>query len=419
MKTTSQNQTRDKIQQKAVALSKKHQFLCLQWATGAGKTLAAAKVVEGFIKSNKKAKGYIVCKENTHKKNWKDDFIKHRKKGLLKNIDIVLYASLHKYKDKADFIILDECHALTDKRASSLRNILQKDVNLLFLSATIPLEKRKLLDSLCRNKIHYNTITLTNAFDLGLLPEPELIVHKFNLNKNHAGKIWSHQMKKPKKGSDVSWKCNFKDYGTFKWKVPKGVGIICQGTEQEYYDGITAEIEKLKAISMDGTNFNYLLKQNCRNKYLNLSTVRKRFIAEVKTTRVKALIEQFRAQKNRFICFTGSVKQSEEIGSNSAVHSKNTKEYNQDLIDCFNREECDELFAVKMLRESVNLTNIEKGVITQLDSTIGSFYQMMGRTLRHEFPELHLFVVDNTQDIKYFENSMKDFDDKYVKYKQK
>ena len=88
----------------------------------------------------------------------------------------------------------------------------------------------------------------------------------------------------------------------------------------------------------------------------------------------------------------------------------------QDLIDCFNREECDELFAVKMLRESVNLTNIEKGVITQLDSTIGSFYQMMGRTLRHEFPELHIFVVDNTQDIKYFENSMKDFDEKYVKY---
>jgi superfamily II DNA or RNA helicase len=305
---------------------------------------------------------------------------------------------------------------LTEKRVSSLKNILQKNVKLLFLSATIPLKKKNQINALCRNQIKYNKISLVQAFNFGLLPEPELIVHKFNLNKKHAGKVWSHQMKKPKKGSDINYKCNFKDYNTFKWKVPKDIGIICEGTEQEYYDGITAEIEKLKAISMDETNFNDLLKLNCRNKYLNLSTVRKRFIAEVKTTRVKSLVEKFRAQDNRFICFTGSVKQSEEIGSDSAVHSKNSKEHNQELIDCFNREECAELFAVNMLRESVNLTNIEKGVITQLDSSIGSFYQMMGRTLRHEFPELHIFVVDNTQDIKYFENSMKDFDEKYVKY---
>jgi len=416
MKTFNQNQIRDKIQAKAVTLSKKHQFLCLEWATGCGKTLAAAKIAEDIIKVNKKAKGYIVCKEHTHRKNWKDDFIKHRKKDLLKNIEVILYASLHKYKDKADFVILDECHALTEKRVGSLKNILQKNVKLIFLSATIPLKKKMQINALCRNQIKYNKISLVQAFNFGLLPEPELIVHKFNLNKKHAGKVWSHQMKKPKKGSEISYKCNFKDYNTFKWKVPKGVGIICEGTEQEYYDGITAEIEKLKAISMDEANCNYLLKLNCRNKYLNLSTVRKRFIAEVKTTRVKSLVKKFRAQNNRFICFTGSVKQSEEVGSDSAVHSKNSKEHNQELIDCFNREECAELFAVNMLRESVNLTNIEKGVITQLDSSIGSFYQMMGRTLRHEFPELHIFVVDNTQDIKYFENSMKEFDEKYVKY---
>jgi superfamily II DNA or RNA helicase len=380
-----------------------------------GKTLAAAKVIEKIVSLNKKAKGYIVCKENTHKKNWRDDFIKHRKKGLLKNINIILYASLHKYKDRADFVILDECHALTPKRTNALKSVLHKDVRLIFLSATIPLNKKVQMNAFCRNQIKYNKISLVKAFNLGLLPEPELIVHKFNLSNNHAGKVWSHQMRKPSENSIVSWRCNFKDYNTFKWRVPKGVGIVCDGTEKEYYDGMTAEIEKFKAISIDDTN-DYLLMQNCRNKYLNLSTIRKRFIAEVKTTRVKALVEEFRAQSSRFICFTGSVKQSEEIGSDSAVHSKNTKEYNQDLIDCFNREECDELFAVKMLRESVNLTNIEKGVITQLDSTIGSFYQMMGRTLRHEFPELHIFVVDNTQDIKYFENSMKDFDEKYVKY---
>ena len=96
------------------------------------------------------------------------------------------------------------------------------------------------------------------------------------------------------------------------------------------------------------------------------------------------------------------------------IHSK---EVNQELIDCFNRNECSELFAVKMLRESVNLFNIEKGIITQLDSGIGSFFQMLGRTLRHDFPEMHLFVLQDTQDVKYFRKSMKNFNQKYLKYK--
>ena len=67
-----------------------------------------------------------------------------------------------------------------------------------------------------------------------------------------------------------------------------------------------------------------------------------------------------------------------------------------------------------MLREGINLTQIEKGVITQLDSGIGSFFQMLGRCLRHEFPELHLFVIKGTQDEVYFNNSMKGFNQKYV-----
>ena len=74
---------------------------------------------------------------------------------------------------------------------------------------------------------------------------------------------------------------------------------------------------------------------------------------------------------------------------------------NDELIDCFNRLECDELFAVKMLREGVNLTQIEKGIITQLDSKIGSFFQMLGRCLRYEFPEMHLLVIQRILRIWY------------------
>jgi ERCC4-related helicase len=68
-----------------------------------------------------------------------------------------------------------------------------------------------------------------------------------------------------------------------------------------------------------------------------------------------------------------------------------------------------------MLRESVNLTDIQKGIVVQLDSTIGSFYQMLGRCLRHEFPQMHLLILEDTQDEVYFASAMKDFDLKFIK----
>ena len=70
-----------------------------------------------------------------------------------------------------------------------------------------------------------------------------------------------------------------------------------------------------------------------------------------------------------------------------------------------------------MLREGINLTNIERGIITQLDSKIGSFFQMLGRCLRHEFPEMHLMLLKNTKDEEYFNKSMEHFDKKYIDWK--
>ena len=67
-----------------------------------------------------------------------------------------------------------------------------------------------------------------------------------------------------------------------------------------------------------------------------------------------------------------------------------------------------------MLREGINLSQIEKGIITQLDSTVGSFFQMLGRCLRHEFPEMHLLVLQETQDVVYFNKSMKNFNQEYI-----
>lgn len=405
---------KDVIQEEAVRLSEKNQFLCLEWSTGTGKTLASAKIVSNILKSNPNAKGYLICKESTHKKNWIDDLKKHKMGNVIDSLKIVLYASLKNQKNKTDFVVLDECHALTELRIKALKQILGAKTRIIFLSATIPKEKKYLMNSLCSN-IHFYRIPLTKAFELKLLPEPSLIVHRIKLNEEIVnGKYWEFKARSPKdKKIEMYKRCSHKDMFMTMKNNKKVWGVICVGTEKEHYDALTKQMAYFKGLHED-LSLPYPVRQGCRNKWLNIASVRKKFIAEVKTERVKELVSRFREVNSRFICFTGSINQSKELGSDSSVHSKNSKEHNQELIDCFNRMECSELFAVKMLREGINLTQIEKGIITQLDSTIGSFFQMLGRCLRHEFPEMHLMLLEDTQDVKYFNNSMENFDDKYI-----
>jgi len=406
---------KNRIQSKAVQLSKKHRFLCLEWATGTGKTLGAIKIVDDILKDNPEATGYLICKESTHKKNWLLDIKKHKKTKVGKSMKTVLYASLKNQTKKADFVILDECHALTQLRIKALRKILQKGTKIIFLSATIPNEKKLLINELCANRIHYYIISLNKAFELKLLPEPKLVVHRIHLNKDIVrGKLWEYTARKSK--GKITKYCKHKDLFMTMKNYPKDVGIVCQGTEQEHYDALTKQMVYYQGLSED-TEIPYPIRTGCRNKFLNIASGRKKFIAEVKTQNVKDLIKEFRLDDSRFICFTGSIKQVKELGADSAVHSKNKNEVNQGLIDCFNDEVCNELFAVKMLREGINLTNIERGIITQLDSGIGSFFQMLGRCLRHEFPEMHLLVVQNTQDEVYFKKSMNNFNDKFITWR--
>jgi superfamily II DNA or RNA helicase len=403
---------KNKIQSNAVELSKKHRFLCLEWATGSGKTLGSLKVAKNIVKDNPDAVGYLICKESTHKKNWLEDIKKHNMVKVGKTMKTVLYASLKNQKIKADYIILDECHALTPKRVASMQSILQRNTRIIFLSATIPDDKKVLMNDFCGYKIHYDIISLNEAFKLKLLPEPKLVVHGVRLsNKIVNGRLWDFTARKSKDGNIV--KCTHEGMFNAMKKHKKTVGIVCQGTEQQLYDAMTNQMSYYYELSQDMT-IAYPIRTGCRNKYLNIASSRKKFLAEVKTRYVKSLVEEFRVTNSRFICFTGSIKQVKEVSKGNAVHSGNDENFNQDLIDCFNRLECNELFAVKMLREGINLTQIEKGVITQLDSGIGSFFQMLGRCLRHEFPELHLFVIKGTQDEVYFNNSMKGFNQKYV-----
>tara|TARA_R110000868_G_scaffold359380_1_gene621244 strand:- start:10423 stop:11667 length:1245 start_codon:yes stop_codon:yes gene_type:complete len=402
-------QQKNLIQSRAVISARKYKHLVLEWSTGCGKTLAAIKIIDEILIKNPNSTGFLICKESTHRKNWIEDIDKHGYSHVMKHTKMLLYASIKKL-EKCDFIILDECHALTPMRKTAIKNIVGPNTSVIYLSATIPKEKKMLISSISKGSEKYYSISLSEAIELNLLPEPKVIVHRAKLNDNDKR---SHKfiMKKGLKSKAQKYECDYHQ----RWNIfnkYNNLILTVKCNEVEYYSLLSTQMEYYKGMSYSGKPE---FRQMCRNKFLNLGSQRKKFISITKTSKARSLVKKFRKDGDRFICFTGSIEQSLRLGANSSIHSKNNKDHNQDLIDCFNREECDELFAVKMLREGINLTNIQRGVIVQLDSSIGSFYQMLGRCLRHDFPEMHLLIIEDTQDEVYYSSAMKGFDKKFIK----
>ncbi len=346
--------TRNEIQNKALELSRKHKHILLEWATGVGKSKAAIDIVL----ENDEMMWLLVCKETNHIDNWKKEFIKHGQEELWEqNIVPTCYASLHKYQHQRYKIILDEVHASSDLRTEYLKTMDLPQI--LSLSATVPDEVKKRLKEI--EPFYEYKITTTEAIEWGILPEPEINIVNIELNKE----------------------------------------------QKDYYD------ELCRKVSVWSDRYNEKLEEWMKLKMLRAGLDRKNFLASIKTEKAKELIEQLKDK--RFICFSNNIAQSKELGAKeNIVNSKVSKEERQEIIDKFNSEQINELHAVNMLRESMNLNNIDAGIIIQLDDQERTAIQSIGRVLRSIAPEVYILVVKNTKDEQFMNNSLKNIDRKYI-----
>lgn len=379
------NQKKNEIQDIAIKGSKGYLRMLLSWATGCGKSLGALKILREDYMDNPDIKGYLICSESNHLDNWIEDIKHHKMEFIHKCSEQFLYASLHKYSPKGfvDFVILDEVHHLTDKRLQHLRLIIGPKTRLVMLSATVDIEKEFILKKLARPYGEYN-IDISKAIDMGILPTPTIYIHKFELDDIIKDKT-------------LELKRDFKPH------------FIRNLTELESYDTITAEMDMYLTMyeSEDG-------KPWMRNIAVNLGNKRKRMLAEFKTERAKKLLKD-KFTGFRYITFTGSKAQAELLGRNY-IHSGMSKKRNIELKNKFNRKRLTSLTVVNMFREGMNLINIEKGLIVQLDNVKLSFIQMLGRVFRSAIPEMHIMVFRDTQDEKYLNNVLYGFNNEYVKY---
>lgn len=392
--------TKSEIQEKSVELAKLHSNLLLKQVTGVGKSLSFIQIQES-LKPNSV---YIVIAERNHKKNWIEEYKKHGKEHLLKKVVFFCYASLKNYANtRVDMICLDEGHHVTsDLRLSYLSTI--RCNNLILLSATIKQEQIQEIEYI-KGKFYNYQIPLKEAIENDVVPTPTFYLIPLELNNIQSEFI---EFSRGSKIKYLKIHCEFKDrfiYMSNKALYPDLHLIIrCTQTQKEQY--ITHQYSYYKN--------RYFMTRTImdKNKWLLTGSERKRYLADIKTSYVQQVL--LKLQNKRFVCFCGSIKQARVLSADKNFICSEVKN-SQSIIDSFNAEEIDNLFVVDMIQEGNNLTNIEVGVIVQLDGQTGPFIQKSGRIMRSQKPIILIFYFKNTRDEEYLDNVLKEINIEHIR----
>ena len=392
---------REELQSQSLQMIKNHNRIALQWCTGLGKSRAAIQAANYLSEQKEDFKALLVVAEVAHKGNWEEEFTKWGFK--VPNISIECYASLKKYRDTEwDLIIFDEAHHLgSDLRIGVVTSISYK--NVILLSATLPDQIMQSITGIF-GEFTISKVTLKQAIEWGTLPKPKVFLVPLNLNNVYSNTTIIEEWGKKEKR--VTYKCKFHErweYLRNKTKYPNvTLEILC--TQQQKYDYLTEQFDYWK------TQFFRTRQEFTKNKWLQVGSKRKRFLGECKTDIIRLLLRKL--QNKRLICFCSSIEQAEILGGENAIHSKSANPLN--VIDDFNTKKIDSLFAVGMLQEGQNLTDIEAGIIVQLDGQERAFVQKFGRSLRADDPIQFIFYYKDTRDMDYLENVLEGIDNEYI-----
>lgn len=393
--------SREELQSQSLQLVKNHSRVALQWCTGLGKSRAAIQAANYLAEQKEDLKVLLVVAEVAHKSNWEDEFIRWSYK--VPNTIIECYASLKKYRDTEwDLIIFDEAHHLgSDLRIDVLTSISAK--NVILLSATLPDQTMQSITGIF-GEFAVSRVTLKQAIEWGALPKPKVFLVPLNLNSTYSNCIITEEWGRKEKR--VTYKCKFNErweYLRNKTKYPN-VTLEISCTQQQKYDYLTEQFEYWRS------QFFRTRQEFTRNKWLQVGSKRKRFLGECKTDATRLLLHKI--QDRRLICFCSSIEQAELLGGKNAIHSK--RDDSLDVIDSFNTKQIDSLFAVGMLQEGQNLTDIEAGIIVQLDGQERAFVQKFGRSLRADAPIQFIFYYKDTRDVDYLDNVLEGIDLEYI-----
>ena len=371
--------------------------VALQWATGTGKTFAAIKLAQKW-----EAKDILVLvAEKLHEKNWKEELNKHN--VTIENITFKCYASMKNItSNRYDCIIFDEAHHLKSEKRMQSFSLLQTKKRI-FLSATIQTVLLQIMEE-TGIRVVTSILNSNTAIDKNLLPIPKIILHKLSLSTTQTVAFKEEWGKKDKR---LTVTCDIKTLNKMrydKYKYPAVAATVID-VQTDCYNYLNSQFSLWKTKYMNSQ------QEYAKTKWLLYGSKRKRLLGEAKTEEARLLLNTINTRK---VVFCTSIEQAEELGGNNCIHSK--KNNVQEIVNDFNIGKINSLYAVGMATEGQNLTNINAGIIIQLDNEERTFIQKFGRVLRSDSPVQHILYFQDTRDEEFLCKVLEGIDTKYIEY---
>ena len=349
--------------------------IVLEFSTGTGKSLCALSVMRKHLtECNSSDKVLIVIPKLVLIDNWLKEIEKWGFDDMKDKIEFSTYNSLDKnYFKQWAMICFDETHHITD-RCFSIINMSHNRVETrhLFLSATLSISfkirLKRTFPDLC-----IRTISLKEAIENEILPEPTILLYPLYLDNSQETKIYV----KGSKGTPTKVKYSQ------RWPAIKNPEIqphiMC--TEAQYYG----------LLSEDITYFQKYVKY--QQIYKNMLIKRLKILSDFKTEKVKTILKFLKDY--RVITFCNSIEQTELLGKN-CIHSKNDNR--MDVLDDFNNKRIKHITSCDILSEGVNVTDCRIGIFARINSSETALKQKLGRILRHPKPVIIIPYYRHTRE---------------------
>ncbi len=351
--------TREEVEKEALQRIDKTKNLILELTTGFGKSKLAISLINHlcdriYYRDSNPTEVLIVVPRKALIKNWE---LEIKKWGGVKTdyINIICYASLHKYENKwLDVIVFDEIHNLSEAKREILDSIHYKEA-LIGLSATISREQKEYFTK----NLHAQFIkcSLPQAIEANILPEPKILLlplHLDNTNINLKAKRYNRD---------------------------------CWVTQRGYYNIMSSNIEYQK------NRYSATRSERVKRLWLSLAGKRLKWLSEQKENTVLKILSTLK--NYRTLTFCNNIAQSERLGKYN-ITSKNKKALEH--IDMFNAKKIKHITAVTMLNEGMNLVDCKYGIFCNLNSSERYTKQKLGRLLRHPHPVVIVPYYTNTRE---------------------
>lgn len=401
------NEFKQQLQEREFSVLKNAHRVLLKWATGCGKSKMAIDLVNNQVATTfallKPVKVLFLVAERAHIGNWQDELYKwHYRKDRIAST-VICYKSLHKVKDNCyDIIVMDECHhACAPKTYSYLEEMGAINANsvVYLLSATLSSNKQEMIEDIF-GSFTVSTVTLNDAIEKDILPDPKVYVIGMDLDNTIANQ--EIRIGNASNPPVIRWEDRAKYvYGN------KPCIIRC--TESQKNSFLTSK------INYWNERYHHSHQEFHRIQAANTGSQRKRFLGELKTDVVRKLIGML-PDRMRYVCFCASVPQATSLSKTNTIAAKKGDKHNQAIINAFNNGDIDSIYAVGMINEGMNLTDIQAGIIVQLDGKERLFVQKFGRVCRADSPVCYIFYYKGTQDEVYLKQALENLDPKFIKY---